>query len=166
MLYCLLYQYSVVMFWNLYYIVMIVFFFKQKTAYEMRMSDLSSDGCSSDLSVQTLAAGLHRWVADRPAEVWHEQQAGNARNHESRPPVNDLSDQSTCQRANGHPEGCGEIEQGNGAAALIGRVIVRNQRERWRRATGFAEAHTQPTQEKLRAGLHHAAGRGAGAPYA
>src|SRR3546814_18607005 len=98
MLYCLLYQYSVVMFWNLYYIVMIVFFFKQKTAYEMRMSDLSSDGCSSDLSVQTLAAGLHRWVADRPAEVWHEQQAGNARNHESRPPVNDLSDQSTCQR--------------------------------------------------------------------
>src|SRR3546814_5156740 len=92
---------------------------------------------------RSLAAGLHRWVAYRPAEVWHEQQAGNARNHESRPPVNDLSDQSTCQRANGHPEGCGEIEQGNGAAALIGRVIVRNQRERWRRATGFAEAHTQ-----------------------
>src|SRR3546814_16237665 len=81
---------------------------------------------------RSLAAGLHRGVADRPAEVWHEQQAGNARNHESRPPVNDLSDQSTCQRANGHPEGCGEIEQGNGAAALIGRVIVRNQRERWR----------------------------------
>src|SRR3546814_16544360 len=121
MLYCLLYQYSVVMFWNLYYIVMIVFFFKQKTAYEMRMSDLSSDGCSSDLSVQTLAAGLHRWVADRPAEVWHEQQAGNARNHESRPPVHALSDQSTCQRANGHHEGCGEIEQGHGADALRGR---------------------------------------------
>src|SRR3546814_6355118 len=27
------------------------FFFKQKTAYEMRISDLSSDVCSSDLSV-------------------------------------------------------------------------------------------------------------------
>src|SRR3546814_9460945 len=26
------------------------FFFKQKTAYEMRISDWSSDGCSSDLS--------------------------------------------------------------------------------------------------------------------
>src|SRR3546814_4154801 len=26
-----------------------VFFFKQKTAYEMRISDWSSDGCSSDL---------------------------------------------------------------------------------------------------------------------
>src|SRR3546814_16024277 len=29
--------------------VCIFFFFKQKTAYEMRMSDLSSDVCSSDL---------------------------------------------------------------------------------------------------------------------
>src|SRR3546814_2644040 len=94
-------------------------------------------------SDNTLAAGLHRWVADRPAEVWHEQQAGNARNHESRPPVNDLSDQSTCQRANGHPEGCGEIEQGNGAAALIGRVIVRNQRER-------SEEHTSEIQSLMR----------------
>src|SRR3546814_2641038 len=28
---------------------MIVFFFKQKTAYEMRISDWSSDVCSSDL---------------------------------------------------------------------------------------------------------------------
>src|SRR3546814_19188968 len=32
------------------------FFFKQKTAYEMRISDWSSDVCSSDLS-------LHRWGA-------------------------------------------------------------------------------------------------------
>src|SRR3546814_10736526 len=30
-----------------------VFFFKQKTAYEMRISDWSSDVCSSDLPVQT-----------------------------------------------------------------------------------------------------------------
>src|SRR3546814_3716424 len=29
---------------------MLVFFFKQKTAYEMRISDWSSDVCSSDLS--------------------------------------------------------------------------------------------------------------------
>src|SRR3546814_7634503 len=29
-----------------------VFFFKQKTAYEMRISDWSSDVCSSDLLVQ------------------------------------------------------------------------------------------------------------------
>src|SRR3546814_1808660 len=31
---------------------LIVFFFKQKTAYEMRSSDWSSDVCSSDLSVR------------------------------------------------------------------------------------------------------------------
>src|SRR3546814_3158985 len=30
------------------------FFFKQKTAYEMRISDWSSDVCSSDLSAQRL----------------------------------------------------------------------------------------------------------------
>src|SRR3546814_4283533 len=30
----------------------VVFFFKQKTAYEMRISDWSSDVCSSDLAVR------------------------------------------------------------------------------------------------------------------
>src|SRR3546814_9031542 len=33
-----------------------VFFFKQKTAYEMRISDWSSDVCSSDLIEATLKA--------------------------------------------------------------------------------------------------------------
>src|SRR3546814_9515518 len=33
-----------------------VFFFKQKTAYEMRISDWSSDVCSSDLGVAFLVA--------------------------------------------------------------------------------------------------------------
>src|SRR3546814_3553561 len=32
-----------------------IFFFKQKTAYEMRISDWSSDVCSSDLYVATLS---------------------------------------------------------------------------------------------------------------
>src|SRR3546814_4162473 len=32
-----------------YFVVFFVFFFKQKTAYEMRISDWSSDVCSSDL---------------------------------------------------------------------------------------------------------------------
>src|SRR3546814_7920002 len=31
------------------YLLVFVFFFKQKTAYEMRISDWSSDVCSSDL---------------------------------------------------------------------------------------------------------------------
>src|SRR3546814_11068862 len=33
----------------------LLFFFKQKTAYELRISDWSSDGCSSDLSLIALA---------------------------------------------------------------------------------------------------------------
>src|SRR3546814_6156678 len=37
---------------------MIVFFFKQKTAYEMRISDWSSDVCSSDLLTKLGADGV------------------------------------------------------------------------------------------------------------
>src|SRR3546814_5486754 len=37
--------------------LLVFFFFKQKTAYEMRISDWSSDVCSSDLS------DYERWVA-------------------------------------------------------------------------------------------------------
>src|SRR3546814_8020198 len=33
------------------------FFFKQKTAYEMRISDWSSDVCSSDLTLRRIAEG-------------------------------------------------------------------------------------------------------------
>src|SRR3546814_2616416 len=35
---------------NNFVIVLVFFFFKQKTAYEMRISDWSSDVCSSDLN--------------------------------------------------------------------------------------------------------------------
>src|SRR3546814_1362187 len=36
------------------YFLVVIFFFKQKTAYEMRISDWSSDVCSSDLMILTL----------------------------------------------------------------------------------------------------------------
>src|SRR3546814_5490634 len=36
---------------------MLMFFFKQETAYEMRISNWSSDGCSSDLVAHTGEAG-------------------------------------------------------------------------------------------------------------
>src|SRR3546814_126476 len=48
---------------------MVVFFFvKQKTAYEMRISDWSSDGCSSDLAAFRPYASLARF--DRPIGWW------------------------------------------------------------------------------------------------
>src|SRR3546814_3202446 len=39
------------------FVYVFVFFFKQKTAYEMRISDWSSDVCSSDLRVRRTVAG-------------------------------------------------------------------------------------------------------------
>src|SRR3546814_7942735 len=45
---------------------LVFFFFKQKTAYEMRISDWSSDVCSSDLSLyafDTLKFGAHFMVS-------------------------------------------------------------------------------------------------------
>src|SRR3546814_10294887 len=36
------------------YVVFFVFFFKQKTAYELRISDWSSDVCSSDLFIGSI----------------------------------------------------------------------------------------------------------------
>src|SRR3546814_6630505 len=46
---------------------MCVFFFKQKTAYEMRISDWSSDVCSSDLTGETLVCGAR--IIERKAAV-------------------------------------------------------------------------------------------------
>src|SRR3546814_7357623 len=42
----------------LYCLLCFFFFFKQKTAYEMRISDWSSDVCSSDLSRRRIAPPL------------------------------------------------------------------------------------------------------------
>src|SRR3546814_3920515 len=44
-----------------------VFFCKQKTAYEMRISDWSSDVCSSDLRLRRLLCP--RRLADAPVEL-------------------------------------------------------------------------------------------------
>src|SRR3546814_3985064 len=60
-----------------------VFFFKQNTAYEMRISDWSSDVCSSDLSVMNR---LRHVAADRDRAAVAAQQAactlGEARKEE------------------------------------------------------------------------------------
>src|SRR3546814_10375663 len=51
-----------------------VFFFKQKTAYEMRISDCSSDVCSSDLEILFLMRGGRvSPICDRQdcALIWH-----------------------------------------------------------------------------------------------
>src|SRR3546814_3848857 len=47
------------------YLVMLFFFFKQKTAYEMRISDWSSDVCSSDLTASATATASAEAGAER-----------------------------------------------------------------------------------------------------
>src|SRR3546814_2163217 len=59
----------------MYFFIFLFFFFKQKTAYEMRISDWSSDVCSSDL-----AAGRFRGDIARQEEA--EQAEGESRGHE------------------------------------------------------------------------------------
>src|SRR3546814_6715637 len=50
------------------FIICVFFFFKQKTAYEMRISDWSSDVCSSDLLIRALARGMGMEEPDHLAE--------------------------------------------------------------------------------------------------
>src|SRR3546814_15900963 len=51
----------------LYRILVVFFFIKQKTAYEMRISDWSSDVCSSDLSCTRSATSTPARSGRRPA---------------------------------------------------------------------------------------------------
>src|SRR3546814_2977188 len=46
--------------------ICLFFFFKQKTAYDVRISDWSSDVCSSDLTAIGLAAARRADVGDAP----------------------------------------------------------------------------------------------------
>src|SRR3546814_3215163 len=59
---------------------MICFFFKQKTAYEMRISDWSSDVCSSDLAI----GGPHFWRSD-------DGNQRSSRSNKSRRPLPDIA---------------------------------------------------------------------------
>src|SRR3546814_6291831 len=62
-------------------IVYFFFFFKQKTAYEMRISDWSSDVCSSDLDI---AAQLQRLFEGQPIG------RGEALTHSAGPKAEDV----------------------------------------------------------------------------
>src|SRR3546814_11750883 len=71
------------------------FFFKQKTAYEMRISDWSSDVCSSDLRAQVRRGGCADlsgagpdaaplWLADRGVHAGLLQHQAVSANHRQR----------------------------------------------------------------------------------
>src|SRR3546814_15328993 len=60
-------------------LIILVFFYKQKTAYEMRISDWSSDVCSSDLGLGRLAAGTAGLAAARARAARRRQARCRAR---------------------------------------------------------------------------------------
>src|SRR3546814_8145127 len=49
-------------FWSIWCVCHVGFFFKQKTAYELRISDWSSDVCSSDLPWETLLLSVGLYI--------------------------------------------------------------------------------------------------------
>src|SRR3546814_7011929 len=55
----------------MHFVAVIFYFFKQKTAYEMRISDWSSDVCSSDLSpAREFIRGGRAYTSCRRALLW------------------------------------------------------------------------------------------------
>src|SRR3546814_4670652 len=52
-----------------FYLIAFIFFFKQKTAYEMRISDWSSDVCSSDLRADQPRQGANLFARQRHGAV-------------------------------------------------------------------------------------------------
>src|SRR3546814_2702103 len=71
----------------------VFFVFKQKTAYEMRISDWSSDVCSSDLVALFGERRRQRLDADRAAEIVRGEAVQIAPVHRVEPAVVDLEPQ-------------------------------------------------------------------------
>src|SRR3546814_9965157 len=85
---------------------MLFFFFKQKTAYEMRISDWSSDVCSSDL-MEAVGRAANRFHCHRPEQV---------------------GDQAADQQPDDHHV-VGQVE-GEYLARVVGLQVVRSEERR------------------------------------
>src|SRR3546814_2822014 len=91
---------------------MFFFFFKQKTAYEMRISDWSSDVCSSDLRAAALAAGGAERVERRVIAL------------------RDIAALRRVDRRRGHQRAGEEIDQ-RSEERRVGKECVSTCRSRW-----------------------------------
>src|SRR3546814_6004550 len=58
--------------------IVLVFFFKQKTAYEMRISDWSSDVCSSDLAARRARGRCVARGTAAPRKLCHDARRARA----------------------------------------------------------------------------------------
>src|SRR3546814_12333032 len=86
---------------------MFFFFFKQKTAYEMRISDWSSDVCSSDLPELADTRVRQRQIGDlEPAET-DEHEEGNGKGHFE----HHRAAGAACEMARGDPRAAAKAEK-------------------------------------------------------
>src|SRR3546814_16616655 len=99
------------------YCVVIVFFFKQKTAYEMRISDWSSDVCSSDLSKSAIDS------------------SGRASSGSSSAPIGGIASLNSPSSMIGATSG-NRTSGGGGVGAAISVPTVRNTGGGWTAADG------------------------------
>src|SRR3546814_16945868 len=65
-------------------------FFKQKTVYELRISDWSSDVCSSDLTEQSILKMMGSEAIQRAREEAVERLGPSSLDHTARPPLRHL----------------------------------------------------------------------------
>src|SRR3546814_1305715 len=100
-------------------LLVILFFFKQKTAYEMRISDWSSDVCSSDLAHGVLAQGLSVECL-RQDEVSKYQEREQAPDPPQSPPEG-----NACSQYGHRQSGCRSEER------RVGKECVSTCRSRW-----------------------------------
>src|SRR3546814_1061843 len=124
------------------------FFFKQKTAYEMRISDWSSDVCSSDLGLGgDLGAGIGFLFGDAPVTqvVERDRRAGHR--------ADDMIARAQHPKAVGHivePGGAGGVRHQHGQS-LAWKCPQRHNNDGW---SGFlparSEEHTSELQSLMR----------------
>src|SRR3546814_16234888 len=117
-------------------LIFVIFFFKQKTAYEIRISDWSSDVCSSDLEVCLAGSRLflHEAIEEEFLEKFRDA-LGNIRQGDPLDPATQLGAQaSTMQMEKIESYLALAIEEGatvRSEERRVGKECVSTCRSRW-----------------------------------
>src|SRR3546814_15474292 len=107
------------------------FFFKQKTAYEMRISDWSSDVCSSDLSGLQLPSRGKQAIGDRAQHYVDRDEEGDGSRHRMRHRRIHRPDAAIAKTHDSVIHGLGVRDRLKLGRQTVDRVeVVRHQRER------------------------------------
>src|SRR3546814_9321054 len=104
---------------------MFVFFFKQRTAYEMRISDWSSDVCSSDLLERQRGDAGDRGDGDKVRQRLKNRRPAPTLRHRSRRPPCPICISPSPSSRKSSPPACRSEERG------VGKECVSTCRSRW-----------------------------------